>query len=115
MIDKSKWPFTEDSGLDLQDIGHDVYLSRVRDQEGNWIGLLEWHECISGINHKQLAQDNTDSGVSAGGVYFENAPAYVKGPRWQLVNADPLTINPSVLCRTCGLHGWIREGRWVPA
>jgi hypothetical protein len=106
VVDKSQWPFT-DEDLKLEDIGHGVFLSRVVDTSGNWIGLLEWHECNS--------MNVTDSGVAAGGVNFENAPESVKGPRWQLVQADPITIMPSVLCRTCGLHGWIREGRWVPA
>lgn len=35
--------------------------------------------------------------------------------RWRVVSWDPLTIEPSVLCRICGDHGYIREGRWVPA
>lgn len=107
MIDKSQWPFT-DPDLQLQDIGHDVYLSRVVDADGNWIGILEWHECPA-------MQNVNASGLSAGGVNFENAPNSVKGPRWHLVSGDPLTIEPSILCRTCGLHGWIRQGRWVPA
>lgn len=36
-------------------------------------------------------------------------------PRWQVVSWQPLTLSPSLLCRSCGLHGWIRDGRWVPA
>lgn len=114
MIDKTQWPFT-DEDLQLQDIGHDVYISRVVDGDGNWIGILEWHECVRGLNRQQLAQNATESGVSAGGVYFDNAPPDVKGPRWQKLQDDPLTILPSILCRTCGLHGWIRDGQWVPA
>jgi hypothetical protein len=35
--------------------------------------------------------------------------------RWTVVSFDPLTITPSVLCRTCGDHGYITEGRWVAA
>lgn len=34
---------------------------------------------------------------------------------WELVQEDPLTVTPSLLCRACGDHGWIREGKWVPA
>ena len=34
---------------------------------------------------------------------------------WHVVKWDPLTLEPSVLCRACGDHGFIREGRWVPA
>jgi hypothetical protein len=34
---------------------------------------------------------------------------------WTVENWDPLTLSPSVLCRGCGDHGFIRGGRWVPA
>lgn len=36
-------------------------------------------------------------------------------PLWTVESFDPLTISPSVLRRECGLHGFIRAGRWVPA
>lgn len=104
-IDKTQWPFT-DEDMALIDIGHDVFVSKVM-HNGEWIGLLEWHECQS--------MNVADSGVAAGGVNFQNAPDFVQGPRWTLEQEDPLTISPSVLCRTCGLHGFIRQGRWVPA
>lgn len=55
----------------------------------------------------------------SGGVNFEPPPAHraVWGERtyWQVQSLEPLTISPSVLCKTCGDHGYIRSGRWVPA
>lgn len=36
-------------------------------------------------------------------------------PMWDVVSWEPLTLSPSLLCRLCGDHGWVREGRWVPA
>lgn len=36
-------------------------------------------------------------------------------PVWQVLSLDPLTLSPSTRCRACGLHGFIRDGRWVPA
>ena len=36
-------------------------------------------------------------------------------PKWTVESWEPLTISPSVLCRVCGDHGWIRAGQWVPA
>lgn len=33
----------------------------------------------------------------------------------QIVSSDPLTVTPSILCLDCGLHGWVRDGRWVAA
>lgn len=34
---------------------------------------------------------------------------------WRVESWDPLTISPSLLCLTCGDHGFIRAGRWVRA
>ena len=34
--------------------------------------------------------------------------------RWQVESRDPVTIAPSLLC-PCGHHGFIRDGKWVPA
>lgn len=31
-----------------------------------------------------------------------------------LVSINPLTFSPSWLC-DCGDHGWVRDGKWVPA
>ena len=33
---------------------------------------------------------------------------------WDVVQVQPLTLSPSLVCRACGHHGFIREGRWVP-
>ena len=32
-------------------------------------------------------------------------------PEWDVLNDDPLTLSPSLLCH-CGDHGWIRDGKW---
>jgi uncharacterized protein DUF6527 len=41
------------------------------------------------------------------------------GQTWTVTAADPLTLDPSLHCDPelggCGVHGWIRDGRWVPA
>ncbi len=34
---------------------------------------------------------------------------------WTVVTKEPLTISPSILCGECGVHGFIRDGKWVPA
>ena len=36
-------------------------------------------------------------------------------PVWELISVEPLTMSPSLLCRTCGDHGFIRDGKWVAA
>ncbi|WP_330349561.1 hypothetical protein [Streptomyces sp. NBC_00582] len=32
-----------------------------------------------------------------------------------LVSREPLHLEPSLLWRCCNLHGWVREGVWIPA
>lgn len=38
-------------------------------------------------------------------------------PGWTVESEDPLTLSPSLLCKSdgCGDHGFIRKGRWVRA
>lgn len=31
---------------------------------------------------------------------------------WKVLSWEPLTVEPSLLCRACGDHGFIRQGRW---
>lgn len=31
------------------------------------------------------------------------------------VSIEPLSITSSLLCKRCGWHGFITEGKWVPA
>jgi hypothetical protein len=41
-----------------------------------------------------------------------------RGPTWELISLEPLTVTPSVQT-TCHLHpphhGFITDGKWVPA
>ena|ERR1019366_2374971 len=38
-------------------------------------------------------------------------------PVWQRQSKEPLTLSPSIACLSvgCGLHGYIRDGKWAPA
>lgn len=36
-------------------------------------------------------------------------------PQWTVESWEPLTLSPSLGCRACGDHGFIRSGRWVRA
>lgn len=40
-------------------------------------------------------------------------PAWSNG--WDILSVDPLTLHPSLACTSCGHHGFIRNGKWVPA
>lgn len=47
------------------------------------------------------------------------------GNQWSMTGSlegGDLTLSPSILCRLgsaaveeCGFHGWVRDGKWVPA
>lgn len=37
------------------------------------------------------------------------------GALWKVEQWDPLTLSSSLLCKRCGDHGFIREGKWVRA
>ena len=37
------------------------------------------------------------------------------GGTWRIDQSEPLTLSPSLLCMRCNRHGWIRDGKWVPA
>lgn len=49
------------------------------------------------------------------GVRLIVAPALQLGTGHIIEQANPLTVSPSILCPDCGLHGFIREDRWVDA
>lgn len=40
---------------------------------------------------------------------------FTTGPFWQVISWEPLHLEPSILMKTCGCHGFIRNGKWVPA
>ena len=62
-------------------------------------GIIEYHP---------RADDKP--GGCGGIVYLEGVRA-----RHRLVSKDPITIEPSLVCRTCGCHGWIEDGKWTKA
>lgn len=33
---------------------------------------------------------------------------------WRIVAIKPLTVQPSISCSDCGLHGFIVDGTWKP-
>jgi len=76
---------------DLEDIGGGITIQR-RYLDGKLAGVAWWHP---GCGEDWIPID-TPLG-------------------WKLVTEHPLTLSPSVRCRACGFHGWIRDGKWVPA
>jgi hypothetical protein len=93
--------------LERHDLGHGATYSRVVNAAGEWVGIYEWHVC-----------QDPDGEPSAGGVWFDvpGLPEHAAaGPTWTVESWDPLTLSPSIACRSCGHHGFIRDGKWVPA
>lgn len=82
---------------DAIDLGHGTYYTKAY-REDQWVGIHEWH------------QENGEWG--AGFIPFTGR---MEAPvSWEVVSEEPLTLNPSLACRTCGHHGFIRAGRWWP-
>lgn len=78
------------------------------------IGLIEHHP-----KPPAGAPGYDPLGYHCGGYVAWKADGTVQ-PRHQLVSGAPgdeehLTVAPSVLCRRCGHHGFIRDGKWVAA
>lgn len=88
---------------------------------GRWCDLAKLEEAGPGA----LAFGYVADGPSAGHAWeFHNCDGAVVGGllalgRWTVTATDPLTVSPSIHCVAaqggCGLHGWIREGRWTDA
>lgn len=91
---------------DETDIGSGVFIERTVNKDGEWVGLIRRHPKAGG-------------GTCASAVAFDTpASRAVHGPTVALhvvESWDPLTLSPSLLCRSCGHHGFIRQGKWVPA
>jgi hypothetical protein len=84
---------TECTSKNIGDIGHGVSVV-LRYIDGKLEGADYVHDCkITGASFLPI-------GLPDG---------------WTLVSEEPLTLTPSVLCRSCGHHGFITDGKWVPA
>ena len=100
-----------DWGAPHQDLGHGHTLRLVSEYGGpddHWCGAI-------------VAHSKPDGSVCVGGyISFEdsvkdNAATRAAGVLWKVESREPLTLSPSLLCRICGDHGWVRAGCWVPA
>lgn len=102
------------------DIGHDHAISFYvwapdRDLNPQYAGIPDIDPCGVIVHHKR--PDNGDECEGACAFDMPHA-AEIFGPdraRWTLVSLDPLTMEPSILCKLCNDHGYIRDGQWVPA
>jgi hypothetical protein len=87
-------------GMERVPLGNDMFYTKVVDQQENWIAIVVWHDGC------QVHED------CRGMVPFTECPG--NRTKWEAISKEPLTLHPSVL-RDCGMHGWIKGGKWVPA
>ncbi len=73
---------------DLTRLTDDVYFGWPPDETNPWF----WHWCTA--NGRWEGAGTADH---------------------QMPSRTPLHLEPSLLWPCCGLHGWVREGRWLPA
>lgn len=93
-VPPADWP-----GLEMTNVvklTDDIYYGQV---EGH-ANPLFWHWCAP-----------VDPELSATGTRWiaANAESHT------LVSPDPLHLEPSLLWSCCGLHGFVRDGKWVSA
>lgn len=110
----------DDEGLKIDiDLGDDHTLSFTswhpdRELNPQYVDLPDVERVGAIVSHVNRGTgERCWSGITFDGsvtrlVFPDNA-------RWQVASEDPLTLSPSLLCRVCGDHGFIREGRWVKA
>lgn len=91
------------------DLGDGFSFIFMEDADGVF-GLIE--------HHPHPVDEQHPFGYCGGWVGWRQSGA--QEIKHQLIAGGPddvehLTIAPSILCRQCGNHGFIREGRWVRA
>lgn len=98
---------------DEHDLGNGHSFTWMTDQAGAVFGL---------IAHHPPGPDSTPGSLYCGGyiAWSRSSSGAPEHPHHQLVAGGPgmestLTVHPSLLCRTCKNHGWIRQGRWTDA
>jgi hypothetical protein len=110
-------PTTYPGREDHHDLGDGHSFVWLSNQDGQVIGLIE--------NHPK-GPDARPGALHCGGyIAWAGEPAVPGGaPAWvakhQLVAGGPgdeehLTVSPSLQCRHCPSHGFIRDGKWVSA
>lgn len=109
------------------DIGSGVYMRWLqwapdRDLNPQYADLPDNPRTGIIVGHVHPNRPDGDGEICEGAVLFdtpENHRGSPDRPLWQVESLDPLTISPSILMAEdkggCGLHGFIRGGRWVGA
>lgn len=102
-------------GGEVIDLGHGHTLRFT-----SWSPDRELNPQYAGIPDIPKIGAIVDSGNGCQCAVYFDLPGVceVLGPGlsvWQVESWDPLTLSPSLLCRLCNDHGFIKQGRWIPA
>ena len=82
------------------DLGHEHFFEVMIGSDDKLIGWLHTHP------------DHRNSSALCQSIC---AVRPINGaPVHQVICSDPLTLTPSLLCRTCGAHGNVTNGKWEP-
>ena len=87
------------------DIGHDHAIVIISYNGDPCAGINVYHkkpdgsECVGFVSIR-------------GGTWSKQFESSHSHQAWDLVSREPLTLSPSILCRTCGDHGFVENGRW---
>lgn len=88
------------------ELGYDITYSKTgRVGSDTWTGIMIQHHncpvlgdgCFAGLQFD--IPENSDMNEA----------------KWEVRQWEPLTLHPSILRQECGLHGFIRNGQWIPA
>jgi hypothetical protein len=83
--------------------GHKISFAEY---QGEVAGITDWHR-------------KPDGAWCCGWVAFKGSKWEKGFPQgiaaWNVTQREPLTLSPSLLCRACGDHGFITNGRWIKA
>jgi hypothetical protein len=92
----SDWPGLE--MVDLTRLTDDIYYGWLAEETNPTF----WHWCAALAD---VPEEHTVTGqwVAAGTAAHT------------LVSREPLHLEPSLLWQCCGLHGFVRDGRWTDA
>lgn len=94
------YPKEPDVHVGAMSLGHGHTFEASIDAQGKLVGWLHTHP--DARNPNDLCQS------------FCAVRPLNGAPVHQVVCADPLTLTPSLLCRTCGAHGHVTNGKWEP-
>lgn len=77
--------------------------------DADGVHVWYWHHC-SFVGFRP-------DGTVTGGIEVVDEPQHVlprgKEKCWTVVQREPLTVVPSILCSECGTHGFITNGQWI--